>query len=108
MFDDVYPQILVLFTLCDGWNWKTATAATLTFTSDERPETTLAVCGYKGDPSVVSLSTEGRETFDSAIQLQHDGDFRIKHGLNNEKEIKVHLHNNNLMQRSSTIIAEYS
>lgn len=105
MFDDVYPQILVLFTLCDGWNWKTATAATLTFTSDEQPETNLAVCGYKG---FVSLSTEGRETFDSATQLQHDGDFRIKYGLNNEKEIKVHLHKNNLMQRSSTNVVEYS
>lgn len=62
----------------------------------------------QGGPSVVSLSTEGRETFDSATQLQHDDDFRIKHGLNNEKEIKVHLHNNNLMQRSSTSIAEHS
>lgn len=62
----------------------------------------------QGGPSVVSLSTEGRETFDSATQLQHDDDFRVKHGLNNEKEIKVHLHNNNLMQRSSTSIAEYS
>jgi len=54
------------------------------------------------------LSTERQETFDSATQLHRDGDFRIKHGLNNEEETKVHLHNNNLMQRSSTIIAEYS